>query len=113
MDAEVECVNPSTGKADGLGPLAGGMVFRISLGMARRLMLPRSVQDGKLVVLEELGAAGLQFETATGRNGRFWVHSENTKTIIAVGKAVQETDGRRLGIEDQKKLVRKIIKEMT
>lgn len=89
------------------------MVYDISLGMARRLMMPKSVQEGKLVVLEELGTAGLQFETATGRNGRFWVDSENVKTVIAVGRAIQETDEKRLGAEDQKKLVRKIIKDLS
>ncbi|KAG5982435.1 hypothetical protein E4U55_001883 [Claviceps digitariae] len=113
MDAEIECVNPSTGKADGLGPLTGGMLFHISLGMARRLMMPDSVQDGKVVVLGELGALGLQFETATGRNGRFWVDSESARTVIAVGRAVQETDERRLGVEEQKKLARRIIKDMS
>ncbi|KAL6361450.1 hypothetical protein LRP88_04918 [Fusarium phalaenopsidis] len=100
-------------RADGLGPLAGGMLFNVSLGMARRLMMPKSVQEGRIAVLEELGAAGLQFETATGRNGKFWVDSESTKTVIAVGRAVQETDEKRLDVEDQKKLVRKIIKELS
>ncbi|KAG5926379.1 hypothetical protein E4U53_003100 [Claviceps sorghi] len=113
MDAEVECVNASTGKADGLGPLTGGMLFHISLGMARRLMMPRSAQDGKVVVLSELGALGLQFDTATGRNGRFWVSSQSTRTVIAVGRAVQETDERRLDVEEQKKLARRIIKELS
>src|SRR6266852_6108029 len=36
MDPEIECVSSSTGKSDGLGPLNGGMLFTISLGMARR-----------------------------------------------------------------------------
>ncbi|OAQ68587.1 exosome complex exonuclease RRP40 [Pochonia chlamydosporia 170] len=113
MDAELECVSSSTGKSDGLGPLAGGMLFDVSLGMARRLMMPKSAQEGKIVVLEELAALGLQFDTATGRNGRFWVDSENTKTVLAVGRAVQETDEKRLGVDDQKKLVRKIIKDLS
>lgn len=113
MDPEIECVSSSTGKADGLGPLTGGMLFNVSLGMARRLMMPKSVQEGGITVLEDLGAAGLQFETATGRNGKFWVDSESTKTVIAVGRAVQETDEKRLDVEDQKKLVRKIIKELS
>lgn len=113
MDPELECVASSTGKADGLGPLAGGMLFNVSLGMTRRLLLPKSVQEGKIVVLEELGAAGLQFETATGRNGKFWVDSENVKTIIAVGRAVQQTDEKRLDVEEQKKLVKKIIKDLS
>ncbi|KHN98747.1 uncharacterized protein MAM_03209 [Metarhizium album ARSEF 1941] len=113
MDAELECVSSSTGRSDGLGPLVGGMVFDISLGMARRLMMPKSLHGGRIVALEELGALGLKFDTATGRNGRFWVDSENTKTIVAVGRAIQETDEKRLGVEDQKKLVRKIIKDLS
>lgn len=113
MDAELECVHPSTGKSEGLGPLTGGMLYAVSLGLARRLMMPRSTQDAKVVVLDELAAAGLQFETATGRNGRFWVDSESPKTVIVVGRAVQETDSQGLGIEEQKKLVRKLIKDMS
>ncbi|KAF7551784.1 hypothetical protein G7046_g7605 [Stylonectria norvegica] len=113
MDAELECVSSSTGKSEGLGPLTGGMLYSVSLGMARRLMMPKSVMEGKVVVLEELATAGLQFETATGRNGKFWVDSESVKTVIIVGKAVQETDERRLNVEEQKKLVRKLIKSLT
>lgn len=113
MDAELECVSASTGKADGLGPLTGGMVYNISLGMSRRLMMPKSVQDGKLVVLEELAGSGLQFETATGRNGRFWVDSDSVKTVLAVGRAVKETDEKNLSVDDQKKLVKRLIKELS
>ncbi|KAM0233602.1 hypothetical protein ACHAP5_010333 [Fusarium lateritium] len=113
MDPEIECVSSSTGKSDGLGPLTGGMLYNVSLGMARRLMMPKSVQEGRVAVLEELGNAGLQFETAAGRNGKFWVDSEDVKTVIAVGRAVQETDEKGLDVEDQKKLVRKIIKDLS
>lgn len=113
MDAELECVSTATGKSDGLGPLTGGMLFPVSLGMARRLMLSKTARDGKVVVLDELAGAGLQFETATGRNGRFWVSSEQPKTVIAVGRAVQETDRGNLGEEEQKKLVRRLIKDMS
>jgi exosome complex component RRP40 len=113
MDPEIECVSSSTGKSDGLGPLTGGMLYSVSLGMARRLMMPKSVQEGRVAVLEELGNAGLQFETAAGRNGKFWVDSEDVKTVIAVGRAVQETDEKGLDVEDQKKLVRKIIKDLS
>ncbi|KAF7548139.1 hypothetical protein G7Z17_g7249 [Cylindrodendrum hubeiense] len=113
MDAELECVSSSTGKSEGLGPLTGGMLFSISLGMARRLMMPKSVLEGKIAVLEELASAGLQFETAAGRNGKFWVDSESVKTVIAVGRAVQETDEKRLDVDAQKKLVRKVIKELS
>ncbi|XDG07460.1 hypothetical protein ABKA04_007075 [Annulohypoxylon sp. FPYF3050] len=113
MDPELECVSPSTGKAEGLGPLNGGMLFDISLGMARRLLMRKSVEEGKVIVLEELGAAGLAFETAVGRNGKIWVNSEKFKTVLAVGRAVKETDEKNLTIEQQKKLVRKLVKEMS
>lgn len=113
MEAELECVSPATGKSDGLGPLTGGMVFDISLGMARRLMMPKAAEHGKVVVLDELASIGLQFETAAGRNGKLWVDSEYVKTVIAVGRAVQETDEKRLAVDDQKKLVRKLAKDLS
>lgn len=113
MDAELECVSSSTGKADGLGPLNGGMLFNISLGMSRRLMMPKVAEVGKVVVLDELANAGLQFETATGRNGRFWVDSDKPGTVLAVGRAIKETDEKHLDVDDQKKLVRKLIKELS
>lgn len=110
MDPELECVYQSTGKSDGLGPLVGGMLFDISLGMSRRLLMPKTTD---LVVLEELGATGAAFETAVGRNGKIWVNSESTKVIIAVGRAIQETDQRGLATDQQKKLVRSLIKDLS
>lgn len=113
MDAELECVNPATGKADGLGPLAGGMLFAVSPGLARRLLLPKSATDGGVVVLEELGNLGLGFETAVGRNGRVWVNSEVLRTVLIVGRALQETDEGRLGAEAQKKLAKRLVREIS
>ncbi|ROT34752.1 exosome complex exonuclease RRP40 [Sodiomyces alkalinus F11] len=113
MDAELECVNPTTGKADGLGPLVNGMLFHISLGMSRRLLMARPASDGGVVVLDELGALGAAFETAVGRNGRIWVNSESVKTVIAVGRAIQAADKEQLSVEQQKKLVRKLMKDLS
>jgi exosome complex component RRP40 len=112
MDPELECVSSSTGKSEGLGPLTGGMLFTISLGMSRRLMLPKPVEQGNLVVLEELGAQGVAFEIAVGRNGRVWVDSKSVKATLVVGKAIIETDEKCLGVEDQKKLARKLAREL-
>jgi exosome complex component RRP40 len=108
MDPEVECVSSSTGKSEGLGPLTGGMIFNISLGMARRMMMAKSAEQGGLVILEELGAAGVAFEIAVGRNGKVWVDSKTVKTTLAIGRAIQETDEKNLSIDDQKKLARKL-----
>ena len=113
MDPELECVSATTGKADGLGPLIGGMVFDVTLGLARRLLMARSRDEGGVAVLELIGAEGLAFETAVGRNGKVWVSSSDSpKTVMLVGRALQETDEKRLGVEQQKKLVKRLIKEM-
>lgn len=111
MDAELECVNPATGKADGLGPLTGGMVFTVSLGFARRLLMPKSTTEGGVVVLEELGNMGLGFEVAVGRNGKVWVNSEAVRTILLVGRSLKESDEGKLDVEAQKKLVKKLVRE--
>ncbi|KAK3395483.1 hypothetical protein B0T20DRAFT_443128 [Sordaria brevicollis] len=112
MDPELECVSPSTGKADGLGPLKDGMVFDVSLGFARRLLMAKSREEGKVEVLEALGEDGLGFEIAVGRNGKVWVNSESTKTVVLVGRALRETDEKNLGVEAQRKLVKKLVREM-
>jgi exosome complex component RRP40 len=112
MDPELECVSTSTGKSEGLGPLVGGMVFDVSLGLARRLLMAKSREVGKVAVLELLGAEGLAFETAVGRNGKVWVNSESIKTVVAVGRALKETDEKELDVEQQRKLVQRLLREM-
>ncbi|KAI0998684.1 hypothetical protein K3495_g9512 [Podosphaera aphanis] len=112
MEPELECVSGSTGKSEGLGPLVGGMLFSISLAMARRLMLSNPAEKGNLVVLDEFEAANVAFEIAVGRNGRLWVNSKNVKITLGVGKAIQEVDVKSLSIIDQKKLVKKISKDL-
>lgn len=118
MDPELECVSASTGKADGLGPLPTqnpNCVFDVSLGFARRLLMARSREEGGVGVLEMLGGEegqGLGFETAVGRNGKVWVASESARTVVIVGRALQETDRGRLGMEAQRKLVRRLVREV-
>ncbi|KAI9817065.1 MAG: exosome non-catalytic core subunit rrp40 [Phylliscum demangeonii] len=111
MDPELECVQASTGRAEGLGVLKGGMVWDVSLAMARRLMMPDPVLQGGVVVLREC-AEKMAFEVAVGRNGRLWVDAGEVRKTLAVGRAVVETDQRRLDVEGQKKVVKRIWKEL-
>ncbi|MCJ1287338.1 exosome non-catalytic core subunit rrp40 [Xylographa opegraphella] len=111
MDPEITCCNPSTGKSDGMGELKEGMVFDLSLGMARRLLLAKQREEGGLVILEEI-AEKIPFEIAVGRNGKVWVNSKGVKEILLVGNALQETDKQRLSIDGQKKLVRRLLKSI-
>lgn len=92
--------------------MTGGMVFNVSLGMARRLMLPKPKEQGGLVLLEELGNQGVSFEIAVGRNGKVWVDSAKVGTTLKIGKAIQETDEKALRVEDQKKLARKLARDI-
>ena len=110
MDVEIECIDATTGRADGLGPLNGGMVYSISLGLARRLSMSKK-DAGKVFVLEELGDAGLAFEVAIGANGRVWVGGDKIADIILVGRALTETDDQDLGPESQRALVRRLLRE--
>jgi exosome complex component RRP40 len=106
--AELTCVDPSTGKSEGLGPLKGGMVFPISLGMARRLLAGKK---GGVSVLEGL-AEKVGFEVAVGRNGVLWVDGGKVRLTLAIGRAVQEVDEKALGEAGQKKVVEKVLKHL-
>lgn len=111
MDPEIICFNPATDKSEGMGELIGGMVFDISLVMARRLLANRQKGEGGIAVLEGL-AEKVAFEIAVGRNGRVWVKAAGIKETLAVGKALQETDRESLGLQSQEKLVRKLLREL-
>lgn len=110
MDIELTCVNLSTGKADGLGPLSGGMAFDVSLELADRLLKKQLP-----TLMGELGnkiPGG--FEIVVGKNGKVWVNSADagTKGIIAVGRVLQMIDEDGLQEKEQKKLVTRTIREL-
>jgi len=113
MDPEIECVSSSTGKSEGLGPLTGGMIFSVSLTMARRLMLQKPAEQGSLVILEELGGAGVPFEIAVGRNGKVWVDSKSIKSTLSIGRLIQRTDQEAWLVEKQRIMAKKLAKELS
>lgn len=135
MDPELECYDAESQKAEGFGELKGGMIFNVSLGMARRLLgdgkkirqlrlKQRKVEaekrgedlvvDGEEIsngmeVLEELGRV-LPFEVAVGRNGRVWVDSEELKVTLCVGRCIQQSEF--LTGKEQRALVRETLKKL-
>ena len=135
MDPELECYDAESGKAEGFGELKGGMVFGISLGMARRLLGDgkkirqlklrqekavaeregKQLQDSGIdmssgkEVLEELGE-NLAFEIAVGRNGRVWVDSVDAKTTLCVMRCIQQSEFLTGG--EQRQLVKEAIKNL-
>lgn len=125
-EVEISCVDPATGKAgaEGLGPLAGGMVFDVSVGLAARLLV-RSVRRSGVVVLEELGrkVEGYGgFEVVVGKNGRVWVNCSGKegeagegigmRIVILVGRCLEAVDEGNLDVQQQKKLVSRLLREM-
>lgn len=108
-DVEIECVNPSTGKSDGLGPLKNGMLFDVSPTLARRMMM--GAGKGGVVLLEEIGEK-VRFEVAVGRNGKVWIDSEGVATTVAIGRILRESDEKGLDVPAQKKLVSKMLKKV-
>ncbi|PSK46039.1 hypothetical protein B9Z65_5007 [Elsinoe australis] len=108
-DVELECFNSATGKSEGMGPLKGGTVFEVSSGFARRLIMGGG--KGGVVVLEDLGEK-LRFEVAVGRNGQVWVDAGGIKETIAVGQVLKQVDEEDLNVEQQQKLVRKVLKDV-
>ncbi|KAK0510259.1 hypothetical protein JMJ35_007653 [Cladonia borealis] len=110
-DPEIVCYNPSTGKSEGMGELKGGMLFDISMAMARRLLMHKQKADGGIALLEEIGGK-VAFEIAVGRNGKVWVKSGGVNETLLVGRALQETDTQGLGIEEQVKVVRRLMRQV-
>ncbi|PNS15975.1 hypothetical protein CAC42_4376 [Sphaceloma murrayae] len=108
-DVELECFNSTTGKSEGMGPLKGGTVFDVSTSFARRLMMGGG--KGGVVVLEDLGEK-MRFEVAVGRNGVVWIDAGGVKETIAVGRALKEVDEMGLNVEQQQKLVKKVLKDV-
>lgn len=87
------------------------MIFDISLGMARRLMMAKTREEGKVVVLEEAAEKhAARFEIAVGRNGRIWIRAESVKVTVALGRALKEADEKQLAVEEQLKLVKTMMK---
>lgn len=102
MEAELECINPTTGRADGFGELKGGYVFKCSLGLCRRLL------DPKTPILALLGEH-FPFEIAVGMNGRVWVNSESVKNTIMLANAIQTSE--YLSTEECKAMVEGLVRE--
>ncbi|KAJ2786007.1 exosome non-catalytic core subunit rrp40 [Coemansia javaensis] len=100
MDPEIECYNSNTGKSEGYGELAGGFMFKCSLGLARRLIASRAP------VLAALGAE-LPFEIAIGVNGRVWVCADGPEKTVLVANAIRNSE--YLDAAQCKQMVRELL----
>ena len=68
------------------GALVGGTSFRIPLGLARELLLPKNA------VLDALDKAGMTFEIVIGVNGVVWVNSPEPLITIMIVNAIKNSE---------------------
>ncbi|XP_077389023.1 exosome complex component RRP40 [Festucalex cinctus] len=85
MEAELVCVD-SAGRANGMGVFgAGGLLFRVSLGLVRRLLSPQSDLRSELDQL-------FPCELVVGMNGRVWVKSSSVRRMLIVANLLESCE---------------------
>ncbi|QLQ80681.1 hypothetical protein HG537_0E00340 [Torulaspora globosa] len=84
LEAEIECVDSTTGKDAGFGVLEGGMVAEISPAFARCMLF-----DQKFPFLKMLSSF-TQFEVAIGVNGKIWLKCDELRNTLACYRSMLE-----------------------
>uniref|UniRef100_A0A6V2NMJ9 K Homology domain-containing protein n=1 Tax=Ditylum brightwellii TaxID=49249 RepID=A0A6V2NMJ9_9STRA len=77
------------------GELKGGVNTRISLGLARELLLPDNVVVDALASSRTSSASGgepMAFEIAVGVNGVLWVHSTSPECTVVILNAIKNSE---------------------
>ncbi|KAK1789298.1 hypothetical protein P4O66_015237 [Electrophorus voltai] len=85
MEPELVCID-SCGRANGMGVFgADGLLFKVSLGLVRRLLSPQSeiIKD-----LEKL----FPFEMVVGLNGRVWVKANGIQKTLIVANLLESCE---------------------
>ncbi|CAL8262467.1 unnamed protein product [Lota lota] len=85
MEPELVCID-SSGRANGLGVFgAGGLLFKVSLGLVRRLLAPQNeiVKD-----LEKLYPC----ELVVGMNGRLWARAATVQKTLIVANLLESSE---------------------
>lgn len=104
LEAEIECMDSSSGKDAGFGLLEGGMVIEVTLALARELLFNDSYP--LLSILGEL----VEFEIAIGMNGLVWVKSSDIKMTLVCYKSISQCQNLR--VTDFQKTIKGIYKDI-
>lgn len=89
--------------------MTGGMVFDVSAGFARRLML--GAKKGGVVILDVVGEK-VKFEVAVGRNGRVWIDSASVRETVTIGRLLVAADEGGWDEERQRNEVKRALREI-
>ncbi|EJS41810.1 rrp40p [Saccharomyces arboricola H-6] len=84
LEAEVECVDSTTGRDAGFGLLEDGIIIDVSLNFARQLLF-----NDEFPLLKVL-AAHAKFEIAIGLNGKIWIKCEELSNSLACYRTILE-----------------------
>lgn len=99
LEAELECMDSTTGRDAGFGLLDGGMVVEVTLRFARLLLFENAYP------LLPLLAKHTQFEVAIGVNGRIWIKCDELKDTLACFRSI--LDCQNVPISNYKAIVKK------
>ena len=79
--------------------------------MEERVFWAVSFAGRRIVVLEGVGEK-IKFEVAVGRNGKVWIDSGSVRTTLMIGRLLGQADEAAWDMEEQKKAVRKALKDV-
>lgn len=82
LEAEIECMDSSTGKDSGFGLLDGGMLIQVTLAFARELLFNNEYPLLKII------SQYTEFEIAIGLNGRIWIKTNDLKHAMACYRSI-------------------------
>ncbi|KAH3898669.1 probable Exosome complex component RRP40 [Saccharomycodes ludwigii] len=88
LEAEIECMNSTTGVNDGFGLLDenNSMIIDVSLGFARELLFNNSYP------LLPLLSKFTEFEVAIGVNGKIWIKTPSVLQTLASYKSILDCE---------------------
>ncbi|CAK6977246.1 exosome complex component RRP40 [Scomber scombrus] len=98
MEPELVCVD-SSGRANGMGVFGGGgLLFRVSLGLIRRLLAPQSPLRAELQQL-------FPHELVIGMNGRLWVKASSVQQTLIIANLLESCEN--MTAEQRRQLFRR------
>ncbi|WFD00891.1 exosome non-catalytic core subunit rrp40 [Malassezia yamatoensis] len=91
-EPEISCVDPITGKSEGMGELKRDPLREVSMVWPIRLGLARALYNPKHTLLSRI-ASHFPFEAAIGLNGLVWVRTSTAEQAVALGQILQAAEG--------------------
>ncbi|XP_053165438.1 exosome complex component RRP40 [Hemicordylus capensis] len=100
MEPEMVCID-SSGRANGMGIIGqDGFLFKVSLGLVRKLLAPGCE------IIQDLGQL-YPFELVLGMNGRIWVKAKTIQQTLIVANVLEACE--HMTAEQRKQAVAKLL----